>query len=165
MSKYVLASSTDHHVGFRIAQVVQCQTCDWKVAGLIPGRSSRRISPRVAFLCWISFSVCSTPVLLQWHEKDPDHSAESAGGRLPHACTFDSQSGLTMLFGHSRGTCHGNKLTCNSSGSACPVVSACWANVDWFLASENGIDAHELISNQKTTTTKMQAGNDLLNLP
>ena len=28
------------------------------------------------------FSVCSTPVLLQQHVKDPGHSAKSAGGRL-----------------------------------------------------------------------------------
>ena len=29
------------------------------------------------------FGVHSTPVLPQWHVKDPGHSAKSAGGRLP----------------------------------------------------------------------------------
>ena len=49
---------------------------------------------------------CSTPVLPQWHVKDPDHSAKSAGGRLhlnTHtSSTQRSRSGLTMpLFRHS----------------------------------------------------------------
>ena len=53
--------------------------------------------------------VCSTPVLLQWHVKDPGHSAKSAGGRLHlnmHTpLTQWSQSGLTMpLSRHSVGT-------------------------------------------------------------
>ena len=37
-----------------------------------PGRSSRTIFyPRVDFLCWLFFSVHSTPVLMQWHPKNP----------------------------------------------------------------------------------------------
>ena len=46
------------------------------------------------------FSVYSTPVLPQWHIKDPSHSAKSAGGRLHlnrHTpWTQLSQSGLIM---------------------------------------------------------------------
>ena len=61
---------------------------------------------------WVSprllLGVCSTPMLLQWHVKDPGHSAESASGRL-HAnmltLTQRSRSGLTMpLSRHSVGT-------------------------------------------------------------
>ena len=52
-------------------------------------------------LCADSFSVSvPPPVLLQWHVKDPGHSAKSAGGRL-HVntrtpLTQRSRSGLTM---------------------------------------------------------------------
>ena len=56
---------------------------DQKIASLNPGRSGSRISfSRVNFVCWLLLSVCSTTVLLQWHVKDPSHSAKSAGGRL-----------------------------------------------------------------------------------
>ena len=45
--------------------------------------------------------VRSTPVLPQWHLKDPDHSAKSAGGKLhlhTHTpLTRRSRNGLTML--------------------------------------------------------------------
>ena len=37
---------------------------------------------RVNFLCWLLFSVCSTPMLLKWHVKEPGHSAQRASGRL-----------------------------------------------------------------------------------
>ena len=55
------------------------------------------------------FRVRSTPVLPQWHVKDPGHSANSAGGRLhlnTHTpLTQQSRSGLTMaLSRHSVGT-------------------------------------------------------------
>ena len=64
---------------------------------------------RVNCVCWLSFGVHSTPGLLQWHVKDPSHSAKSAGGRLhPNThtpLTQQSQSGLTMpLSRHSVGT-------------------------------------------------------------
>ena len=46
------------------------------------------------------FGVRSTPVLPQWHVKDPGYSAKSAGGRLHlymHTpLTQRSRSGLTM---------------------------------------------------------------------
>ena len=67
------------------------------------------ISSPVNFVCWLSFGVCSTPVLLQWHIKDPDHSAKSVGGSL-HLNMHTplpqrNQSGLTMpLSRHSVGT-------------------------------------------------------------
>ena len=56
---------------------------DRKVASSNPWRSGGRIFfSRVNFVCWLLFGVCFTPVLLQWHVKDPSHSAKIAGGRL-----------------------------------------------------------------------------------
>ena len=55
---------------------------------------------RVNFVCWPLFGDRSTPMLPQWHVKDPNHSAKSAGGRLHlnmHTpLTHWSQSALTM---------------------------------------------------------------------
>ena len=88
--------------GAGIACWLECQTCDWKVASSNPCRRGWRIFfSRVNFVCWLSFGVRSTPVLLQWHVKDPGNSARSAGGRLrtnTHTpLTQRSRSGLTML--------------------------------------------------------------------
>ena len=75
-----------------------------------PGKSGGKIFfSRVNFVCWLLFGVRSTPVLPQWHIKDPSHSAKSAGGRLhlnTHTpLTQRSQSGLIMsLSRHSVGT-------------------------------------------------------------
>ena len=86
------------------------RTRDRKVASSNPGRSGGRIFfSSVNFVCCLLFSVRSTPVLLQWHVKDPGHSAKSAGGRLhlnTHTpLTQRSRSGLTMpLPRHSAGT-------------------------------------------------------------
>ena len=94
----------------RIACWLERWACDWKVASSNPGRSGRRIFfPRVSFVCWLLFGVCSTPMLPQWHVKGPDHSAKSAGGRLhlnTHIpLTQRSRSGLTMLLSrHCVGT-------------------------------------------------------------
>ena len=61
------------------------------------------------FVCWLLIGVRFTPVLPQWHVKDPGHSAKSAGGRS-HVNTHTfltqrSRSGLTMkLSRHSVGT-------------------------------------------------------------
>ena len=75
---------------------------DRKVAKLNPGRSGGRIFfSRVNFVCWLLFGVRSTPLLPQWHVKDPSHSAKSAGGKLhlnTHTpLTQRSWSGRTML--------------------------------------------------------------------
>ena len=62
------------------------------------------------------FLIKYTPVLPQWHVKDPGHSAKSAGGRLhlnTHTLlTHRSRSGLTMPL--CRGNLSGDELTCNS---------------------------------------------------
>ena len=67
------------------------RTRDRKVASSNPGRNGGRIFLFQSQLCVLTLiRVRSTPVLLQWHVKDPGHSAKSAGGRLhlKHAYTF-----------------------------------------------------------------------------
>ena len=63
-----------------IAQLVEHRNCDQKVAGLSPGRKGgRTFFSRVNFLCRLFFfnSVSiPTPLLLQWHIRDPSHSAK-----------------------------------------------------------------------------------------
>ena len=89
---------------------LECWTHDSKVASLNPCRSGQRIFfSRVNIVYWHLFGVCSIPTLLQWHIKDPSHSAKSAGGRIQlnmHTpLTQQSMSGLTMpLSRHSVGT-------------------------------------------------------------
>ena len=61
----------------------------------IPAVVAREFSSPGSTFCADSyFGIRSTPVLLQWHIKDPGHSAKSAGGRLqlnthaPYICGF-----------------------------------------------------------------------------
>ena len=84
-----------------IACWLECRTRDRQVVSLNPGRSGGRIFfSRGSFVCRLLFSVRSTPLLPQWHVKDPGHSAKSAGGRLhPNThttLTQRSRCGLTM---------------------------------------------------------------------
>ena len=77
------------------------QTRNRMVASSNPGRSGgKNFFSGVNFVCWLLFGVRFTPVLPQWHVKDPGHSAKSAGGRLHlNTKTFltqRSRSGLTM---------------------------------------------------------------------
>ena len=49
----------------------------------IPSGAAGEFSSPGSTLCADSyFGICSTPVLPQWHVKDPGHSAKGAGGRL-----------------------------------------------------------------------------------
>ena len=103
-----------HHIqtswGTGIACWSERRTRDRMFASSNPGRSGWRIFfSRVNFVCWLLLGVLSTPVLSQWHVKDPGHSAKSAVGGLhlnTHApLTHRSRSGLTMpLSGQSVGT-------------------------------------------------------------
>ena len=69
--------------GARMACWLEHRTRDRKIASSNPGWSGGRIfSSRVNFVCWLLFGVRSTPVLPQWHVKDPGHSAKSAGVRF-----------------------------------------------------------------------------------
>ena len=57
--------------------LVKCQNRDLKVVSLNPSRSGRRIFfSRVNFVSWLLFGAHSIPALLQWHVKDPGHSAK-----------------------------------------------------------------------------------------
>ena len=94
----------------------------------------------VSVVCWHLFGACSTPpplpVFLQWHIKDSDHSAISAGGRL-HLNTHTpltqwSRSGLTMLLSrHSVGTIWKQAHMQLVREHLVTVISAHWAIVDW----------------------------------
>ena len=74
----------------------------WSKGCEFESRQERRIIffSRVYFVCWLLFGVHFTPVLPQWHIKDPSHSAKSAGARLhlnTHTpLTHRSRIGLTM---------------------------------------------------------------------
>ena len=93
--------------GSRDSLFVECQDCDQKVAS---SRSGGRIFFS-SYLCEL-FGVHSSPLLLQWHVKDPSHSAKSAGDRLHRnthtTLTQRSQSRMTVLSRHCVGTCPGN---------------------------------------------------------
>ena len=58
------------------------------------GAAGEFSSPGSTFCADSYFGIRSTPVLPQWHVKDPGHSAKSAGGRLqlnthtPYVCGF-----------------------------------------------------------------------------
>ena len=92
----------------------------WSKGCEFESRQKRRenVLFRVNFVCWLLlllFGVRSTPVLPQWHPKDPGHSAKSAGGRFYlntyRSLTQRSRSGLTMLHRRSLGTSQGNEFT------------------------------------------------------
>ena len=119
--------------------LVESRTCDRKVASSSPCRNSSKIFfSRVNFLCWLLLGVRSTPVLLQWHVKDPGHSAESTGGRLHltmhTSLTQWSERRLTMLSRHGVGTYPGMSSyatcqgilshSCLSSLSHCGLILA-----------------------------------------
>ena len=71
------------HYWAGIAQWLECRTCDWKVEGLNPCRSSRRIFfSMVNFLCWLLFRFLFRPRATTVACKRSRHSARSAGGGL-----------------------------------------------------------------------------------
>ena len=124
----------------RIACWSERRTRDQKVVSLNPGRSGGRIFfSSVNFVRWLLVCVHSILVLLQWHIKDPGHSAKSAGDKL-HLNTHTpltqwSRSGLTMpLCRHSVGiyqetrshAIHQGALShsCLSSLSHCGLILA-----------------------------------------
>ena len=110
-------------------------------------------------MCLPLFGVRSTPVLLQWHLKEPDHSAKSAGGRLrlnTHILdpTTSEWADYTAVQAQC-GNLSGNGLTCNSSGNTRSQSS----QLDEPLWTDPGlksrISVHELIS-----TLKKSAGGE-----
>ena len=111
------------------------------------------------FLLQSELSVLTLPqcpfhhMLLQWHLKDPGHSAKSAGGRLHlnmyTTLTQWNHNGLTMLSRHCVGTYQGNKLTCNSSGNIRPQSSQLTEPLWIDLGLKTGSGVCELISTLK----------------
>ena len=124
----VYAFTITYNIKSRDSSLVERQTRDRKVASSNPGRSGGRIFfSTVKFVFWLLFGVRSIPVSLQWHVKDPCHSAKSAGGRLHQnthtPLTQRNRSGLTMpLWRHSVETLW-NELTRNLSGNIRPQSS------------------------------------------
>ena len=121
----------------------------------IPAEAAGEFSSPESTSCADSYSLSvPTPVLLQWHVKDPSHSAKSTDGRLHqnmHApLTQQSQSGLTMpLSRHSVGILSGNELTHNSSGNTWSQSSQLAGPLSNDPGLNNGISVHELISTKK----------------
>ena len=110
----------------------------------------------------LTFCVNSYPsffpslLLLQWHVKDPSHSAKSAGGTLylnTHTSFIQrSWSGLTVLSRHNMGTYQGNELTHKSSGNVLQQSSR-FAEPLWTdLGSKSGTGVHKLIFNWANST-------------
>ena len=89
--------------------------------------------------------------LLQWHIKDPGHSAKSAGGRLhlnTHTpLTQQSRNGLTMPL---CGNLSRNKLTQYLSGSIQPQSSQLAEPLWTDPGIKSGISMCELMSTQRT---------------
>ena len=142
-------------MGARIACWLECWTHDWKVVSSNPDRSGGRIFfSRVNIACWPLFGVYSTPVLLQWHVKDPSHSANSAGGRLhlnmqytldPSKSEWADYVGVQAQCGNLAG----NKLTCNSSANT-QLQSSQLAEPLWTDPSlKSGLSVRKLISTLK----------------
>ena len=70
-------------------------------------------SPGSTFCTNSYFGICSTPVLLQQHAKDPSYSAKSAGGRLqlkihvPYVCGFEQNDTVSccMVVWYTQNVC------------------------------------------------------------
>ena len=133
--------------------LVERRTRDRKVASSNPGRSGGRIFiSRVCFVCRLLFGVRSTPVLPQWHVKDPGHSAKSAGGRLHRKMhtplTQRSRSGLTRpLSRHSVGiyqetSSHTTRQGTNTRSQSSQLAEPLWTDP----GLKSGISMRELIS-------------------
>ena len=54
----------------------------WLQVSVMAGVAGEFSFPGSTFCADSYFGIRSTPVLLQWHVKDPGQSAKSAGGRL-----------------------------------------------------------------------------------
>ena len=125
------------YTGSRDSLFVERRTHNRKVASSKPGRSGGRMFfSRVNFVCWLLFGVRSTPVLPQWHVKDPGHSAKSASGGLhlnSHApLTQGSRSRLTMpLSRQSMESIRKRAHTQLVRKHSAKIVSARWTTVDW----------------------------------
>ena len=91
-------------------------------------------------------------MLLQWHVKDPGHSAQSAGYTPKHAYTLEQTKSEWADYAAvqaSWGSLSGNELTRNSSGNT-QLQSSQLADSLWADAGlKSGLSVHELISKLK----------------
>ena len=107
-------------------------------------------------MCLLLSGVRSTPVLPQWHVKDPGHSAKSAGGRL-HLNTHTLDPSKSEWAGYAAaqaecGNLSGNELTRNSSGISRSQSSRLAEPLQTDPGLKSGINLHELISTFKKST-------------
>ena len=133
---YCHLRTVNSYRGARVACWLERRTRDRTVASSNPaGAAGEFFSSRVSSVCWLLFGVRSTPVLPQWHVKDPGHSVKSAGGRL-HSNTHTpltkrSRSGLTMpLSRQNVGIYQERAHTQLVREHSVTVVSARWTAVD-----------------------------------
>ena len=132
------------------------------------GTAGECFSPE-SILCADSCSVpvpSPSPLLLQWHIKDPGHSAKSAGGRFhlnTHTpLTQRCRSELTVSSRHSVGTYQGKELTRNSSGNALVQPSQLAESLWTDPGQRVGLVSASLSPLQKKK--KPQAENELSNI-
>ena len=155
MSPHVFPPNATYHLMFDFPHIVGLEggagiAC-WSNAGLMIKRlwvwvqqewPDHFCSPELTF-CADWCDVRSTPMLLQWHVKDPGHLAKSAGGRshlnMHTPLTQQSLSGLNV------GTYWGNEFTRSGSESARPQSSHL-AELLWTGPGLHGkIGAREMI--------------------
>ena len=102
-------------------------------------------------------------MLLQWHIKDPSHSAKRTGGRLTLntniPLTQQSWSGMTMPSRHSVGTYQGNDFTHNSSPF--PLTEP----LQTHPGLNRGIGVHNLSSIQNKIQAKAETDLSKLFIP
>ena len=111
----------------------------------IPAGAAGEFSSRVNFVCGLLFGVRSTPVLQQWHVKDPGHSAKSA----EHTYTLDQLKLEWADYAAVLAECgnlSGNELKCNSSrntrSKSPQLTEPLWTDP----GLKNGVSLPELIS-------------------
>ena len=97
-------------------------------------------------MCWLLFSICSNPALLQWHIKGPGHSAKSADGRL-HLNMHTSLSQWSQEWA-DYATVHGTDPGIKSGISVRKLISTSKKKVLNLLPKN-------LASKKKATTTTM----------
>ena len=148
--------------------LVECRTHDQKVASSNPGRSSGRIFfCRVNFACWFLFGVRSTPRVTAVTCKRPRSFCQKCRWqvKLKHAYTLDPTKLEWADYATVQAQCgnqSGNELTCNWSGNTQSQSSQLAEPLWTDPGIKSGISVRKLIS---TLKKKVQAGNELLNIP
>ena len=135
----------------------------------IPAGTAGEFSSPVNFVCWLLFGVRSTPVLPQWHVKDPGHSAKSAWRQVTprHAYTLDPTKSEWADYAAVQAYCgklSGNEITRNSSGNTRPQSSQLSEPLWVDLGLKSGNSGRDLLSTEKKKKKKSQAGNGLSNI-